>query len=75
MHFCRFFADLRCHRGGRALKCWGWNADGQIGNDSATGPRFPLDVFGCISGVRAVSKWRQSPRAAVTTQGARHVLG
>ena len=52
-----------------ALKCWGWNSDGQIGNDSTIDSPVPATVVGLSTGVRAVSVGGHHA-CAVTTQGA-----
>ena len=38
-----------------AVKCWGYNATGQLGNGSATGSLLPVQVVGLDRGVTAVS--------------------
>ena len=50
------------------LKCWGWNAYGQLGNNSATNASTPVDVLGLASDVISVSAgWNHT--CAVTTAG------
>jgi hypothetical protein len=43
---------------GGAAQCWGWNAYGQLGNDSATYSNTPVTVSGLTSGVTAMTAGR-----------------
>ena len=49
-------------------KCWGYNTYGQLGNNSFTDSKVPVDVFGLTSGVASLGAGR-SHTCAVTTSG------
>ncbi len=38
-----------------SVKCWGWNQDGQLGDNSRTDHLPPVEVVGLASGVTAIS--------------------
>ena len=48
-----------------AAKCWGYNADGQLGNGSTTNATSPVAVTGLTSGVTAISVGEYSACAIV----------
>ncbi len=51
------------------VKCWGWDGNGQLGNDAAlTNQPTPVDVAGLTSGVASVSAGGYHT-CAVTTEG------
>ena len=37
------------------VKCWGWNAYGQVGDASTTNRNLPVDVVGLTSGVKQIA--------------------
>ena len=42
------------------IQCWGYNGDGELGNNSTTNNLVPVSVFGLTSGVQAISRGRLS---------------
>jgi len=54
---------------GGAVKCWGYNAEGELGSGTRTSSLVPVGVVGLGSGVLAVSAGRYHS-CAVTTAGA-----
>jgi len=51
-----------------AAKCWGYNGDGQLGDNSVTNAMKPVGVYGLGSGIKAV-KIAVSHGCALTSKG------
>ena len=51
------------------VKCWGWNADGELGDGTTTQRLTPVDVLGFTSGVTAIAMGRYHSCLLTTAGG------
>lgn len=49
------------------VKCWGWNANGQLGDNSTTNRKTPVNASGLVSGVLKVEAGGSSTCALLNT--------
>jgi alpha-tubulin suppressor-like RCC1 family protein len=56
------------------VKCWGFNSDGELGNNSIAQSLVPVDPLGLTSGVAYVAAWKFHT-CVVTTGGAAQCWG
>jgi alpha-tubulin suppressor-like RCC1 family protein len=56
---------------GGGVKCWGYNASGQLGNGTAARALVPIDVTGLTTGVAAISLGREHTCARTVGGGAK----
>jgi len=59
---------------GGAVKCWGWNKSGELGNGQNTQSSLPVDVTGMASGMKAVQVG-EAHTCAVSDGGAVYCWG
>jgi hypothetical protein len=60
---------------GGGVDCWGYGADGELGNGSTANSAVPVSVYGLTSGVTAISTAGNSACAIVGTGGALQCWG
>ena len=53
------------------VKCWGYNSYGQLGNNSSTSSRVPVDVYGLTSGVASIGGSINHTCAVTSSGGAK----
>ena len=54
---------------GGGVKCWGYNGDGELGNNSPTNSPVPVNVNGLSSGVSAIAAGNYHACALMATDG------
>jgi len=58
-----------------AVKCWGYNSNGQLGDGTTADRLTPVDVFALKSGVTSISAGTFRSTCAVTAEGAAKCWG